>query len=138
MAQSAQERNAMITTTNESEMDYGRLLSGLTLITIGSLFWLDEIGRLEVRNLWEFWPLILVAHGLAKILSRDACGNKGGGWLLLALGGLFFFDVTLDTLDIDQTWPLLLLVGGVASVWQALRHRSRNSGIGDAELKERN
>ncbi len=101
-------------------LDGGRLLSGLTLIVVGALFWLDEVDRLEIENLWEFWPLALIAHGLGKIFRRDAC-SRSGGWTVLTLGVLFLLDVTLDLVTFDQTWPLLLLVAGVGMVWQAFR-----------------
>ena len=109
-------------TTKSQTVDLGRLVSGLLLAALGLLFWLDELGRFEVREIWDLWPLALVAIGLGKILSPEC---RGSGWVILTIGLLFVLDLNLDILSIDQTWPLLLVVAGSAMAWRALRDGSR-------------
>jgi len=62
-----------------------RLVIGVSLIAAGALFTLDNFGVIEVRHFWMFWPLILVAVGVTKLLSRSFLT----GFALVLLGGLF-------------------------------------------------
>lgn len=63
-----------------------RLVIGLALIAAGLLFTLNNFGLVDVGRFWKFWPLVLVAVGLAKLASRSFMT----GTILIALGGLFF------------------------------------------------
>jgi len=62
-----------------------RLVIGVSLIAAGALFTLDNFGVIEVRHFWMFWPLVLVAVGITKFLSRSFLT----GTVLVVLGGLF-------------------------------------------------
>ena len=55
-----------------------RWLGGVILIGIGTIFLLanlDLIDRDTLRQLWKFWPLILIALGV-RLLMRDERGGK--------------------------------------------------------------
>ena len=38
----------------------GRLVMGLVVVGLGVLFLLENLGLVYVRNVWEFWPIILM------------------------------------------------------------------------------
>jgi len=63
-----------------------RLVIGVSLIAAGVLFTLDNFGVIAIGDLWMFWPLVLVAVGLAKLASRSFMT----GTILIAVGTLFF------------------------------------------------
>lgn len=55
-----------------------RWLGGVILIVIGTVFLLanlDLIDRDMLRQLWKFWPLILIVLGV-RLLMRDERGSK--------------------------------------------------------------
>lgn len=49
-----------------SESSWG----GITLIIIGALFLAHNLGYIHFWDLWEFWPLILIAIGVRLVLKR--------------------------------------------------------------------
>ena len=62
-----------------------RLVIGVTLIAAGILFTLDNFGVISIGNLWTFWPLVLVAVGVTKLLARSFLT----GVALITAGGFF-------------------------------------------------
>jgi hypothetical protein len=48
-----------------------------------------------------------------KSKSKDIAPGIVGGLILIGVGGIFLLD-SLDILDMDVTWPLILIVVGVA------------------------
>lgn len=90
----------------------GRAFFAIFLIAVGVLLFLDNIGLIPIRNIWNYWPLFIVAGGLGKLANcRDAAGRVLG--ILLVCIGVLTLLVTLDIVQIhthDQSWPLALLL----------------------------
>ena len=48
------------------------LATGLVLVAIGAIFLLGNMGYLDVRQVFVYWPLILIFFGVVRIVeSRD-------------------------------------------------------------------
>ena len=47
-----------------------RLAFGLILLGVGVVFWLDQIGTIDARDYYVWWPLALIAMGVANLLER--------------------------------------------------------------------
>ena len=90
----------------------GRVFFALFLILIGVLLFLNNIGVIPVRNIWDYWPLIFVGGGIGRLInSRDTTGRLLG-FLLISLGVVILL-VTLHIVQIhthDESWPLALLL----------------------------
>jgi hypothetical protein len=103
-----------------------QLVLGLIVITVGVLTTLDNLGVLDAQYYFRFWPVAIIAIGLAK-LWRALDGQGGyvtalafstaGTWLLLE-------QLDLLTISFREVWPALLVLVGGSLVWQALS-RSR-------------
>lgn len=101
----------------------GRLIAGGLLILVGVLFTLDSFGLLDAGSLFEYWPLILVGVGLARVFGASTGSESRSGWLMMAIGGgLLLF--TLDFIEVRRIWPVILLGIGALLVGQSLRRRS--------------
>lgn len=89
-----------------------RVFFAIFLIAAGVLLFLNNIGLIPIRNIWDYWPLLIVGAGLGRLINcRDAAGRVFG--LLLTCIGILTLLVTLDILQIhthDQSWPLALLL----------------------------
>ena len=104
-----------------------RLIFGLAVLAAGVAFWLDRIGRIEARDYLEWWPLALIAVGLANLPHRRwfaaAFWTVVGTYWLLPLLGL----PRLHFWRILGLWPLIISAGGAALVvqaWRGARHPS--------------
>ncbi|HEX3742582.1 MAG TPA: DUF5668 domain-containing protein [Bryobacteraceae bacterium] len=96
------------------------LIPGVVLVGIGALFLLDNLHILHVSTWFAYWPVILVAVGLVKLVDSQHTGGQIAGGVLMAVGGLFLAD-NLGYIQVDQLWPLILIALGVFMLWNRVR-----------------
>ena len=113
----------------------GRYIIGGVLVALGLLLLLSNIGllplNLGIGSFWGFignwWPLILVAVGLAGLVSG---GFRFRLWaVILLLLGVGFQLSNLDILDAGAfLWPALIVIAGVfILLGRHRRHRRRET-----------
>ncbi len=81
------------------------------LIAAGTLLFLDNIGVVPIHNIWDFWPVILIAVGISKFTCPTAPQRLWGAFLILF--GVLFLLLSLHVFVIrswDRSWPLSLLL----------------------------
>jgi hypothetical protein len=95
-----------------------RLVGGVLLLFLGSLFVLQNLGYVSVGHLGDYWPLLLVWVGLTRMLSRR--GTVASGFVIFALG-VFFQLERLDVIWVPMRlfWPALLIVIGFGLITDA-------------------
>ena len=76
------------------ENAWSRLATGIVILVAGVIFWLDQIDRLDARDYVDWWPLALVAIGLAHLPER----RWAGGLIWIAIGGFRFQPAELGKL----------------------------------------
>lgn len=119
---------------NESNYQWRKqIVWGLVLIAIGAVFLLDRLDILDIHDLWHYWPLILVFIGFTRMIASPTPGDLSGGlWMVIV--GTWLFAVFDDRFDITfrNSWPLLLIGGGIVMVIKPLleRRASAKKGIG--------
>lgn len=97
---------------------------GGVIVAIGAVLLLDNMGIIRAHDFWRFWPLGLVALGLARMTEGRPATLIWGGFI--AVVGVLIF---LDTLDIilfnfSLIWPLAIILFGVSMLWKAIdRHK---------------
>lgn len=99
------------------------LVFGLAIVAIGVLVLLGNFG-IPVGMYWHYWPVILIAIGIAKLVdSQDAPGRTWGIILIIAGFVLVGDEIPLPFLHnitLWQLWPLALIAFGGMMLWQAL------------------
>jgi len=123
-------RNCQPASNPDSGTATASLIVGLTIVAIGVLFLLDNFG-VPVGNFWRYWPAILIAIGLAKIVdSRDAAGRSGGA-IILVVGVVFMADKIglpfLKDRNLWDLWPLAIIAVGFMLLWGALEGKGIDS-----------
>lgn len=101
-----------------------QLILGLLIIFVGVVFMLDELGIAPAISYLRYWPVALIAIGIAKMLqARDGGGAFAG--LVFTIAGVWLQAEELDIIHVSlrNVWPIgLVLVGGYL-VWQGLTNR---------------
>jgi hypothetical protein len=94
-----------------------RIAVGIIILLVGILILLGNLGFFYFGgNIGQFWPVILIGIGLARIFdSHNSQGKFLGG--IFAGGGVIILMYKLDFLPWDISrllWPFLLICAGVA------------------------
>jgi hypothetical protein len=94
---------------------------GVSILAAGVVFWLDNLGHLDARDWLEWWPVVLIAVGLAQLPNRQWIGAAIwfaiGSYFLLAQQG---YDVPAFW-EVVSLWPLLISAAGITLIVQTLR-----------------
>ena len=70
---------------------------------------------------WRYWPGILIAVGVAKMVDSPVSSGRIIGGILMGVGGLLLAD-NLGYLNLtwENSWPLILIGAGVWMLWSRL------------------
>ena len=96
-----------------------RVVVGFAIIAAGILFTLDNLRIVDAETYLSYWPLAIVAIGLAHIVQ----GRTWGGYLwglVLVIGGLWLLGENLGLVSVS-VWtlsPLLLVLLGASIIWR--------------------
>lgn len=99
-----------------------KLVIGIAVVLLGLALTLDNLGVVSSHAILRFWPLALIAIGIAKI--RQAEGSATAGYVLVVAGTLIQLMV-LGGRHIDELiGPLIVVSAGIFIVLHALKgHR---------------
>ena len=94
-----------------------RLMPAMVLIGIGALFLLSNLHIVLLSDIWRWWPALLVAFGVVKLVdSQQHRGRVVGGTVLVAGALLLASNFGYLDLTIGNLWPLLLIAAGLLMV----------------------
>ncbi|MEM6454942.1 MAG: hypothetical protein AAF772_07590 [Acidobacteriota bacterium] len=80
----------------------GRLISGLSVFTVGLLILLDQREIVDIWRIVHLWPVLVILLGLGMLFDRD---DDNPPWFAIAVTGA----------------GIMLLLSGAAILWQAWR-----------------
>jgi predicted membrane protein len=103
----------------------GHLVFGIVIIIVGVLFTLDNLDLIESDVYLRYWPLGLVAVGIAKLLEarRTNAGLLGGALFVLAGSWLLLDNLGYIDAHLFDFWPVVLVIAGAMIVWHGLQGR---------------
>lgn len=111
------------------------LVFGLVIIAVGVLFTLDNLGLADAEAYWRWWPMALVAVGLAKLWqARGGGANPVGGVFFLLVGSwLQLHNLGMINRELWNFWPLLLVFIGSMIVYQGIRGKQVRASAGSTD-----
>jgi predicted membrane protein len=100
------------------KVDRGPVIGGIVFIVIGLVLMLEKVGWLPPGFALHFWPTIFIVIGLVKVAYA---GGRPTGAVLIGLGVLLQLnELGITHLHFWDLWPILIIVAGLAMLWQAL------------------
>lgn len=118
-------------TTRESRIQWPEIVVGIVLCLVGTVALTGGAAHWTVVHPGKVWPLFLVGVGLAAF--RDGGGGEElrKGLILLAVGlWLLVNTLGIGGLDYGDSWPLLLILIGLALTFTRGRGRRCCGGQG--------
>lgn len=105
-----------------------RIVAGSLLLIVGTLFVLQNMGLVHAGRLGDYWPLLLVWFGLARVLAPRRSRHFASGFVILLLGIAFQLDrLGVFWLHARDFWPIFLVVAGVALIAESLIRRGNGA-----------
>ena len=97
------------------------IIPALIVIGIGVLFLLNNLNIVSMHDVWRYWPAILIAAGLVKMVDSPHSNGRLTGGILVGVGALFLADnLGFLNLSWENFWPLVLIGAGVVMLWSRL------------------
>jgi predicted membrane protein len=107
------------------------VIFAVILIALGVLLFLDNIGLFRFHDIWQFWPVALIALGVAKLLDSKGIGGQVWAAMWILVGTAFLLDnLHIWHMSWGTIWPLALVLFGVMMLVNALdRHHAHGGPI---------
>jgi hypothetical protein len=104
---------------NHGWEDGHRLIPAIIVIGIGVLFLLNNLNILYFSEWARYWPVILIAVGLVKLVDANSPGGHVTGAIFVAVGAILLGQ-TLGYLKVDMRdlWPLFLIGAGLLMLFR--------------------
>jgi uncharacterized membrane protein HdeD (DUF308 family) len=107
---------------NSHTRSQGPLIIGLLLIAVGIVFFLDNFDVIYIgKPVAHFWPVIVIAIGLARLVQAEDSSERRRGFFWTFIGLWLLASVLhIFGLTFRDSWPVLLIVLGINSIWKAV------------------
>src|SRR5712692_2261995 len=98
--------------------DKGPVIGAVVFITVGTVLLLEKLGVVPPGFALHFWPSIFIVIGILKLVYA---GGRPTGAVLIGLGVILQLnEMGITHLRFWDLWPVLIIVAGLAMLWQAL------------------
>lgn len=102
---------------------------GAVLLTLGTIWTLDNLGLMDASKVLRYWPAFLVAFGLARLFGWGVPRTPLLGGILTFVGvQLLLNEFDLISFGLGQLWPMFLILAGGSIVWRSLRGPGPSAG----------
>ena len=94
-----------------------QLMWGLLLIGLGGALLLDQMGLVEITEIWHYWPFILVVIGINKMIGYPTAADFMRGLWTMFIGLWLFANFEhVFGLTFRTSWPYLIIAWGVTLI----------------------
>jgi predicted membrane protein len=103
---------------------------GALVVVVGLLLLLNNMHIIHMRDVWQYWPAILIVIGLSRIAECHTPSSLLWGGLIATVGALLLLDnLNILVFDFNYVWPLVVIVFGLTLLWRALERRRFRDGL---------
>lgn len=108
-------------TTTDSRIPLGKLALGIALVLVGILSFTNYMDLVDLREVWRFWPVLLIFIGVSSEVDALRQRKEGGGYILAAIGvWMLVANHRFFGLNHRTAFPLGIAVVGLGVILHAL------------------
>jgi hypothetical protein len=108
---------------HERRHSYHHIGVGIFLLIAGIVLMLDKFDIFYVDHVWHYWPIIILAIGLGKLLDAQfAWEYRKACWTLFIGGWFLTSELHIFGLEYHNSWPILLIGMGISMLWKSASH----------------
>lgn len=101
-----------------------QLMWGLVLVAVGVALLLDRMGKIDIFDLWEYAPLLMVVIGINRMIGYPTAEEFISGLWWMVIGSWLFANLQhMFEMQFQTSWPLLVIVWGVTLMLKPLLRR---------------
>jgi predicted membrane protein len=111
---------------------------GGIVVAVGLFLLLDNLGIVRIRDVWQYWPVLLIAYGASRVLSSRTPSGYAWGGVISLIGALLLLD-NLDIIffNVHLVWPIIIIAVGVSMLLRSMERgqylaRAGISGASDS------
>jgi predicted membrane protein len=99
-----------------------RIIIGLAIALFGALLLIRNFDPELARNIWRWWPVLLIAVGLRILIQSPESRQHLTGSIITLIGVLLLLN-NLDIIDVRfrYIWPLIIVIIGLAIIFRSSR-----------------
>ena len=99
-----------------------QIILGLLIVAFGVILTLDNLDYIEAGDILRYWPLLLVAFGLTRVLNTNATSGRLSGSVMVIIGlWLMADELMMVPFDFARWWPMILVALGALIIFRAMR-----------------
>jgi hypothetical membrane protein len=108
-------------TTTDGRIPMGKLALGIALLLVGVLSFTNYMELYDLREIWRFWPVLLIFIGVSSEFDSLRQRKTGGGHILVAIGvWMLVANHRFFGLNHRTAFPLAIAVVGLGVILHAL------------------
>lgn len=112
---------------------HSSLIFGLVVVCVGVVLLLDRMGIVEARDVFRFWPVVLILIGLVGIFRPSRPGSVAFSALIGLMGiVLLLMELQFIHVTFREIWPVFIIAAGLLMIWGALHPRPSRIRIGNS------
>jgi len=111
-----------------------QLVLGLIVIILGILFTLDNLNLVYVGDYLRYWPALLLAFGVYRLMEPGNPPNLFPGIIFTFIGGVWLLNTLHFHLAFHHYWPLALVLLGFAIISHAFRRDHEVSADSNSQI----
>jgi len=108
-----------------------RLVIGLAIMLAGFLLAVDSLGFVDAERVLRYWPIVLVAVGITKLLGSEWQRSGAFVWIV---AGAALLALNLGLLSFPRVAAIVLFLVGARIAWRSLAPGRAPALVGQADL----
>jgi predicted membrane protein len=99
-----------------------QVILGALIVALGVIFLLDNFDIVRGREIIRYWPVLLIAFGVSKLVDPGRSRSRLVGFIFTFVGAALLADrMYILNFHLWDWWPLIIVIIGGTMIWRSLQ-----------------